>query len=106
MFGPLASFENERAQFWAVDLGYDQRPVCADKKLGVRAAGECVFRLQQIIESLRALLSRDLTSRLAMTQSVGDTDVSEHGVIPEAVIVYFTASTAYKFIALASNGVF
>lgn len=105
VIGRLASSENGRARFRAVDLSYDQKPIRADEKRRVRAAGGRIARWQRNIGPLRVWLPRDWTPGLAMTRSIGDTVLSEYGVSPVPEVSYFTVGSTDKFMVLASDGV-
>lgn len=105
VIGRLTSSENGRARFRAIDLSYDQKPIRADEKRRVRAAGGRIARWQRNIGPLRVWLPRDWTPGLAMTRSIGDTVLSEYGVSPVPEVSYITLGANDKFMILASDGV-
>lgn len=97
--------EHGRARFKAVDLSYDQKPLRADEKRRVKAAGGRIARWQRNTGPLRVWLPRDWTPGLAMTRSIGDTVLSEYGVSPVPEVSYVTVGPADSFLVLASDGV-
>lgn len=105
VIGRMSTSDNGRTRFRAIDLSYDQKPVRADEKRRVKAAGGRIARWQRNIGPLRVWLPRDWTPGLAMTRSIGDTVLSEYGVCPVPEVSYITIGAADSFMVLASDGV-
>lgn len=89
----------------AIDLTYDQKPIRSDEKKRVRAAGGRVTRWKKNIGPLRVWLPDDWIPGLAMTRSVGDTVLTEFGVIPEPEVAAFGFGPNDSFLVMASDGV-
>lgn len=92
-------------RYVAVELTYDQKPVRADEKKRVKAAGGRIARWRRNVGPLRVWLPRDWIPGLAMTRSIGDTVLTEYGVSPVPEVSYAKLTSADSFIVLASDGV-
>lgn len=90
---------------YPVDLTHDQKPGRTDEKKRVRAAGGRVTRWKKNIGPLRVWLPDDWIPGLAMTRSVGDTVLTEFGVIPSPEVTVCEFSPKDQFMVLASDGV-
>lgn len=90
---------------YPVDLTHDQKPGRTDEKKRVRAAGGRVTRWKKNIGPLRVWLPDDWIPGLAMTRSVGDTILTEFGVIPSPEVTVCEFSPKDQFMVLASDGV-
>lgn len=95
---------NLLARFRAVGQSHDQKPIHADAKRRVRAAGERIACWQHSIGPF-CRLSRNWAPGLAMTWSIRDTDLSEYGINPVAKVSHTTAGTVDKIIVLMRDGV-
>lgn len=90
---------------YPVDLTHDQKPSRVDEKKRVRAAGGRVTRWKKNIGPLRVWLPDDWIPGLAMTRSVGDTVLTEFGVVPTPELTVCGLGPKDQFIVLASDGV-
>lgn len=90
---------------YPVDLTHDQKPSRTDEKKRVRALGGRVTRWKKNIGPLRVWLPDDWIPGLAMTRSVGDTVLTEFGVIPTPEVTLCEFGPKDQFIVLASDGV-
>jgi serine/threonine protein phosphatase PrpC len=93
------------ASVYPVDLSHDQKPSRTDEKKRVRALGGRVTRWKKNIGPLRVWLPDDWIPGLAMTRSVGDTVLTEYGVVPTPEVTVCELSPKDQFIILASDGV-
>lgn len=94
-----------RQRFRAVDVSHDQKPVRADEKKRVRDAGGRVARWRRNMGPLRVWQKDEWVPGLAMTRSIGDTCLSDCGVIPTPEVAYVRLNGADSFVVLASDGV-
>lgn len=90
---------------YPVDLTHDQKPSRTDEKKRVRALGGRVTRWKKNIGPLRVWLPDDWIPGLAMTRSVGDSVLTEFGVIPTPEVTVCEFGPKDQFIVLASDGV-
>lgn len=90
---------------YPVDLTHDQKPSRVDEKKRVRAAGGRVTRWKKNIGPLRVWLPDDWIPGLAMTRSVGDTVLTEFGVVPTPELTVCGLGPKDQFIVIASDGV-
>ncbi|KAA8494593.1 putative protein phosphatase 2C 64 [Porphyridium purpureum] len=88
-----------------VGLSYDQKPTRPDEKKRVRAAGGRIARWRRNMGPLRVWMPREWIPGLAMTRSIGDTILSEYGVMPIPEVTHVTLTESDMFIVLASDGV-
>jgi serine/threonine protein phosphatase PrpC len=88
-----------------VELSYDQKPSRLDEKKRVRAAGGRVTRWKKNVGPLRVWLQDDWIPGLAMTRSIGDTCLSEVGVVPTPEITVTGLGPGDELVVLASDGV-
>mmetsp|Transcript_1628 Transcript_1628/g.4894 ORF Transcript_1628/g.4894 Transcript_1628/m.4894 type:complete len:478 (+) Transcript_1628:292-1725(+) len=92
-------------KFKAVDLSYDQKPTRPDEKKRIRAAGGRIARWKKNLGPLRVWLASEWIPGLAMTRSIGDTVLSDSGVVPVPEVSFVRLSSEDSFIVLASDGV-
>jgi serine/threonine protein phosphatase PrpC len=90
---------------YPVELTHDQKPSRTDEKKRVRAQGGRVTRWKKNIGPLRVWLPDDWIPGLAMTRSVGDTVLSQYGVVPTPEVTVCELGPKDQFIVLASDGV-
>lgn len=90
---------------YPVDLTHDQKPSRTDEKKRVRALGGRVTRWRKNIGPLRVWLPDDWIPGLAMTRSVGDTVLTEFGVIPTPEVTVCEFGPKDQFLVAASDGV-
>jgi len=100
-----ASSASRRQRFRAVDVSHDQKPVRSDEKKRVRDAGGRVARWRRNMGPLRVWQKDEWVPGLAMTRSIGDTCLSDCGVIPTPEVAYVRLNGADSFVVLASDGV-
>eukprot|EP00168_Porphyra_purpurea_P019246 TRINITY_DN757_c0_g1_i8.p2 TRINITY_DN757_c0_g1~~TRINITY_DN757_c0_g1_i8.p2 ORF type:complete len:565 (+),score=170.03 TRINITY_DN757_c0_g1_i8:1625-3319(+) len=100
-----ASSASRRQRFRAVDVSHDQKPVRPDEKKRVRDAGGRVARWRRNMGPLRVWQKDEWVPGLAMTRSIGDTCLSDCGVIPTPEVAYVRLNGADSFVVLASDGV-
>lgn len=93
------------ANVYPIDLTHDQKPSRVDEKKRVRAQGGRVTRWKKNIGPLRVWLPDDWIPGLAMTRSVGDTVLTEFGVVPTPEVTVCGLGPKDQFIVLASDGV-
>lgn len=93
------------ANVYPIDLTHDQKPSRVDEKKRVRAAGGRVTRWKKNIGPLRVWLPDDWIPGLAMTRSVGDTVLTDFGVVPSPELTVCGLGPKDQFMVLASDGV-
>jgi len=94
-----------KEKFKAIGLSYDQKPTRPDERKRIRAAGGRIARWRRNLGPLRVWIPRDWIPGLAMTRSIGDTILTEYGVIPVPEISYIRLAQYDSFVVLASDGV-
>eukprot|EP00188_Purpureofilum_apyrenoidigerum_P004427 Plantae.Rhodophyta-Purpureofilum_apyrenoidigerum.ctg5008.p1 GENE.Plantae.Rhodophyta-Purpureofilum_apyrenoidigerum.ctg5008~~Plantae.Rhodophyta-Purpureofilum_apyrenoidigerum.ctg5008.p1 ORF type:complete len:493 (+),score=79.33 Plantae.Rhodophyta-Purpureofilum_apyrenoidigerum.ctg5008:115-1593(+) len=92
-------------KFKAVDLSSDHKPSRTDEKKRVRAMGGRIARWRKNVGPLRVWVPTQWIPGLAMTRSVGDTLLSDFGVVPVPEVTYMKVGSSESFIVLASDGV-
>lgn len=95
----------EGAELTAVELTWDQKPARDDEKKRVRGAGARVTRWKKGVGPQRVWLPDEWLPGLAMTRSIGDTVLTEFGVLagPEVSVTRLGAERC--FVVAASDGV-
>uniref|UniRef100_A0A7S1TEC7 PPM-type phosphatase domain-containing protein n=1 Tax=Compsopogon caeruleus TaxID=31354 RepID=A0A7S1TEC7_9RHOD len=94
-----------RDRIKAIDMSYDQKPIRPDEKKRVRAAGGRIARWRRNLGPLRVWLPRDWIPGLAMTRSIGDTILTEYGVMPVPEMAHLRLTQLDSFLVLASDGI-
>mmetsp|Transcript_5500 Transcript_5500/g.16401 ORF Transcript_5500/g.16401 Transcript_5500/m.16401 type:complete len:492 (+) Transcript_5500:97-1572(+) len=92
-------------KFRAVDLSSDHKPSRTDEKRRVRSMGGRIARWRKNVGPLRVWVPTQWIPGLAMTRSVGDTLLSDFGVIPVPEVTYIKVGSTESFAVLASDGV-
>jgi len=105
VLGRIAVTATGREKMKAIDLSYDQKPTRPDEKKRVRASGGRIARWRRNVGPLRVWQPREWVPGLAMCRSVGDTILTEYGVVPTPEVTLIQVSSADSFFVLASDGV-
>ena len=97
--------EKSSSTFRAIAMTEDHKPNRADEQKRVRAAGGRIMRWQKHAGPLRVWMPDDWIPGLAMTRSIGDTLMSEYGVIPEPEVSHMQLNDDDSFLVVASDGI-
>lgn len=89
----------------AVELTWDQKPAREDEKIRVRNAGARVTRWKKGVGPQRVWLPDEWVPGLAMTRSIGDTVLTEYGVVPSPEVSVTRLGAEECFVVVASDGV-